>query len=239
MRHDGGRADYGNQHFKRLLKKYDIIDEETTGASTGNAKVERRIGIAKSDSLTNMSWSHTPRGWWTYSTKYSVVTRNLLPTSTNPGHMSPYEFVYDRRPDYSILVPFDCLAFVDVDNKKRKGKINYRNTSRTCAMIGYSCKPDGHPMGYGYILYDYDFGTVIKRPNNLVFFNPDMPALKYMAERAVKRPVGLYKNTVIAKFFVKNKGKNSKKVIHWGKVVSSRYDSDGELLFKINYERRW
>ena len=84
VRHDGGRADFGNKAFGRLLEKYSITREQTGGTSTGNAKVERRIGIATTDSLTNMSWCHGPRGWWSYSTRYSVTTRNMTPTATNP-----------------------------------------------------------------------------------------------------------------------------------------------------------
>ena len=121
VRHDGDRADFGNTTFKNLLKKYDIISEQA-GTSTDNAKVERRIGVATTDSLTNMAWCHGPRGWWSYSTACSVTTRNLNPTPTNPGHMSPYEYAYGHKPDYSILVPFGCLAFTVVDNKDMKGQ---------------------------------------------------------------------------------------------------------------------
>ena len=114
--------------------------------------------------------------------------------------MSPYECAYKRRPDYSMLVPFGCLAFAVVDNKKMCGKLNYRNASRVCAMIGYVLKPDGHPLGYR--LYDLDLGTTIRRTDNLVTFNRDMPALKFIAEKSIKRSVDIYNNAVVAKFFI-------------------------------------
>ena len=60
-----------------------------------------------------------------------------------------------------------------------------------------------------------------------------MPALKYIAERSVQRPVDLYSNATIAKEFT---GANGKTTLHWGKVVSHRYDKDSELLFRISYE---
>ena len=60
VRHDGGPADFGNKAFNNMLKKYDITDEPTSGASTGNAKAERRIGVGKTDSLTIMAWCHGP-----------------------------------------------------------------------------------------------------------------------------------------------------------------------------------
>ena len=226
IRHDGGRADFGNKAFERLLEKYNITREQTGGTSTGNAKVERRIGIATADSLTNMSWCHGPRGWWSHSTRYSVTTRNMAPTATNPGHMSPYECAYNKKPNYAMLVPFGCLAFAFVDNKKMHGKTNYRKASRVCAMIGYVLKPDGHPLAYK--LYDCDLGTIICRTDNRVVFNVDMPALKFIAERSTKRPVDIYQNATVAKFFGAK--------LHWGKVVSHRIDTDSELLFRINYE---
>jgi hypothetical protein len=184
VRHDGGPTDFGNKAFRNMLKKYDITDEPTSGASTGNAKVERRIGVGKTDSLTIMAWCHGPRGWWSYSIKYSVTTRNLTPTPINPGHMSPYERAYNRKPNYDMLVPFGCLAFVNIENKSMNGKYNYRKASRVCAMIGYTTKPDGHPLGY--LLYDCDLGTIIKHTDsNGVTFNVDIPALKYIADRSV------------------------------------------------------
>lgn len=235
VRHDAGRADFGNKAFKKILTKYGITDEVTSGASTGNAKVERRIGVGTTDSLTNMAWCQGPRNWWTFSIDYGVTTRNLIPTSTNPGHMSPYECAYQRKPNYSMLVPFGCLAFAVMDNKDMGGKLNYRKASRVCAMIGYTLKPDGHPLGYR--LYDCDLGTIIRRTDNLVTFNVDMPALKFIAERSAKRPIDLYNNAIIAKFFDRKMQNNqTKKILHWGKVVSHRYDTDGELLFRISYE---
>ena len=225
-RHDGGRGDFGNKAFAKLLKKYDITKEQTGGTSTGNAKVERRIGISTSDSLTIMSWCRGPRNWWSHSIRYGVTTRNLAPTATNPGHMSPYESAYQRKPDYAMLVPFGCLAFALVENKKMNGKMNYRKASRTCAMLGYVLKPDGHPLAYK--LYDCDLGTIIQRTDDLVKFNKDMPALKFIAERAVTRPVDIYQNATVAKYFGNT--------LHWGKVVSHRVDDDSELLFRIHYE---
>ena len=129
------------------------------------------------------------------------------------------------------MVPFGCLAFVVVSNIDKNGKTNYRKASRVCAMIGYTLKPDGHPKGYQ--LYDCDLGTIIERTDNLVTFNKDLPALKYIADSVIKRPVDLYKNAVVAKEFTDDQGKAT---LHWGKVISHRFDSDSELLFKISYE---
>lgn len=100
-------------------------------------------------------------------------------------------------------------------------------------MIGYTLRLDGHPLGY--LLYDCDLGTTIKRTDDLVTFNVDMSTLKFIAERSVQRPVDLYRNAIVAKFFnAKNKPKQA--VLHWGKVISHTYDKDGELLFRIHYE---
>ena len=236
MRHDKGRGDFGNKAFEKMLKKYSITPENTA-TSTGNAKCERRIGIAHTDSITNMSWCQGPRNWWSFSKRYSVTTRNLMPSKTNSGHLSPYEAAYGRQPNLAMLVPFGCLAYATVANINRGGKTNYRKASRICAMIGYDLKPDGHPLGYQ--LYDCDLGTIIRRADNMVKFNVDMPALKFLAERSVQRPVDLYKNAVVAKYFdvpIKKNSKKTKSVLFWGKVVSHRYDTDSELLFQIHYE---
>ena len=144
--------------------------------------------------------------------------------------MSPYECAYGRAPNLAILAPFGCLAYAVVSNIKRRGKTNYRRASRVCALVGFTLKPDGHPLGYK--LFDCDLGTIIHRTDDLVTFNPDVPALKFIAERSVQRPVDLYRNATVAKHF--GKGKHRK--LYWGKVISHRYDTDGELLFRISYE---
>ena len=151
-----------------------------------------------------MVWCHGPRNWWSFPIKYGVTTRNLMPTPTNPGHQSPYEYVYNRKPNYAILVPFGCLAFALVSNIDMNGKTNYRKASRVCSMIGYTLKPDGHPLGYR--LYDCDLGTIIERTDDLVKFNKDISALKYIAERSVQRPVDLYSDAVVTKEFTDSKG---------------------------------
>ena len=148
----------------------------------------------------------------------------------NPGYLSPYECAYGRAPDLDMLAPFGCLAYVFVKSMDRNGKTNYRKASRVCAMLGYTLKPDGHPLGYK--LYDLDLGTMIQRTNDLVVFNKDMPALKFVADRAVKRPVDLYANSTVAKHF--------DGVLHWGKVVSHRsmqlsYFPHRHLLVQVHH----
>ena len=170
---DQGPSDFGNAKFKHLLRKYDITCIETGGSSTHNSKVERRIGLAQTDTLKYMSWAAAPRIWWGHSSEYSVVTRNLIPLPTNPGFASPYESAYNRAPDRSLQQPFGCLALVNIPRIQRGGKLNHRKATRTCAMIGYQLRPDGHPNAYK--LFDCDTGQIIIRPKELITFNPDVP----------------------------------------------------------------
>lgn len=145
---DHGPSDFGNAHFNNLLRKYDITRIPTGGSSTHNNKVERRIGVLETDILTHMSWASAPRVWWGHCAHYCVTTRNLTPLPTNPAYKSPYEIAYDRQPDRSLQQPFGCLALVNIPRIARRGKLNHRRATRTCAMLDYQLRPDGHPNAY-------------------------------------------------------------------------------------------
>ena len=198
----------------------------TGGSSTHNNKVERRIGLLETDILTYMPWAAAPRVWWGHCARYSVTTRNLTPLPTNPAFKSPCEIAYDRQPDRSFQQPFGCLALVNIPRIERRGKLNYRRTARTCAMLDYQLRPDGHPNAYR--LFDCDTGEIIIRPKEMITFNPDVPAMHHCARNISDLPDSKFVGDVIAKYF--------SKTLHYGRVVSVRYDSDGELLWKVVYE---
>ena len=172
---DHGPADFGNSSFEHLLRKYSITRLPTGGSSTHNSKAERRIGLVQTDVLTCMSWANAPRIWWGHCAQYCATTRNLIPLPTNAAFKSPYETAYNKPPDRSMQQPFGCLAFVNIPRIARGGKLNHRRATRTCAMIGYQLRPDGHPNAYK--LFDCDTGEIIIRPAKLVSFNPDIPVM--------------------------------------------------------------
>ena len=225
FRADHGPADFGNLTFSNLLQKYDIQREPTGGSSTHNPKAERRIGLIQTDVLTFMSWACAPRVWWGHCAKYAVTTRNLVPIATNAGFKSPYEAAYNRPPDRSMQQPFGCLVFVNVPRISRHGKLNHRGTVRTCALLDYELRPDGHPLAY--ILFDCDNGEIITRPKQHLTFNPDIPAMQHVARNAKDIPDNKFIGDVIAKYF--------DNTLFYGKVVSNRIEN-GELLWHVVYE---
>ena len=225
---DQGPSDFGNSKFKHLLRKYDITPVETGGSSTHNSKVERRIGLVQTDVLKYMSWAASPRIWWGHCSKYATTTRNLIPIPTNPGFTCPYEAAYNRPPDRSFQQPFGCLALVNIPRHERGGKLNHRRATRTCAMLGYQLRPDGHPNAYK--LFDCDSGQIIIRPKELITFNPDTPAMQHCARRLSDLPDNKFVGDIVAKYF------DETKKIHYGRVVNMRHDSDNEILWRVIFE---
>ena len=225
---DQGPSDFGNTRFKNLLRKYDITPIETGGSSTHNSKVERRIGLVQTDVLKYMSWASSPRIWWGHCSKYAMTTRNLIPIPTNPGFTCPYEAAYNRAPDRSFQQPFGCLALVNIPRHERGGKLNHRRATRTCAMLGYQLRPDGHPNAYK--LFDCDSGQVIIRPKELITFNPDIPAMQHCARKVSDLPDNKFVGEVVAKYFEETQK------LHYGRVANMRYDSDSEILWRVIFE---
>ena len=58
--------------------------------------------------------SALPALFWTYACMYANIIRNVLPTSTTAGWMSPFEAKYGVSPDVHIFRVFGCIAFVHV-----------------------------------------------------------------------------------------------------------------------------
>ena len=228
VRADNGPSDFGSgdSAFNELLTKYNITREETSGSHTHNSKAERRIGVAQTDMMTHMSWAMAPRRWWPYAARYGVTTRNMLPSKHNPGFMSPYEAATNRKPNMDMLVPFGCVAFVNVARIDRKGKNNHHNATRKCAMLGYDLRPDGHPNGY--VLLDLHTNTIIVRPQERVTFNIDMPAMKYITTTITTSPTEQLINQHV--LF------STKKPRKYGIITSRSQDKQGKYLYTVTYE---
>ena len=63
--------------------------------------------------------SNTPTELWAEAVNTAVYLRNHSPTTALDG-ITPYESLYNRKPDVANLRVFGYVAFVHVDAKSRK-----------------------------------------------------------------------------------------------------------------------
>ncbi|CAB4030416.1 Retrovirus-related Pol poly from transposon TNT 1-94 [Paramuricea clavata] len=91
-----------------------------------------------------LSHAHIPNEFWAEAVNTSVYVRNRSPTKALNG-ITPYECLFEKKPDVSNLRVFGCVTYVHIPDNQRK-KLDAK--SRKSIFMGY---PEGVK---GYKLYD-------------------------------------------------------------------------------------
>ena len=89
-----------------------------------NGHVERIQGTL--DGMSNASLHHANLGeeWKCHAWACAIQTFERLPTATDRGYMSPFEYKHGRKPDLDELRTFGCRAWVHIpQEQRRKGEI--------------------------------------------------------------------------------------------------------------------
>ena len=77
--------------------------------------------------------------WWDYFVA-AVYLINRLPTPLL-GHLSPYQKLFDKKPDYSFLKVFGCAYFPYL-RPYNSHKLEFRTSK--CVFLGYSSSHKGY-----------------------------------------------------------------------------------------------
>ena len=150
IKSDGG-GEYTSKEFEVLLKKKGIEHIITTPyAHQQNGIAERlnRTLMVKARSM--LFQNNLPLGLWAEAVATANFVRNYSVCST--VGISPFEKLYGKKPDFSILRIFGCIAWVRIPKEKRK-KLDKQ--SKELVFIGYS------PEKQGYKLYDPKLNKVV------------------------------------------------------------------------------
>lgn len=105
-----------------------------------NGASERKHRHIVDMGLTLMANSSTPPEYWVEAFNTALYLINRLPTKIL-NFVSPYEKLFKRAPEYSILWNFGCACFPYL-RPYNKNKLEFR--SKKCVFIGYSL----HHQGY-------------------------------------------------------------------------------------------
>ncbi|KAI3667713.1 hypothetical protein L6452_42782 [Arctium lappa] len=109
-----------------------------------NGFVERRHRHVVETGLTFLAQSSLPQRFWFSAFDTSVYLINRLPSRVS-SHKSPYEQVFNRKPDYSFLRVFGCQCFPYL-RPYNHHKIEFRSTP--CVFLGYN------HVHHGYSCFD-------------------------------------------------------------------------------------
>jgi hypothetical protein len=158
LRTDNG-GEYCSKAFDTYLKERGITHQLTVPYNPAQNGVAERMNRTIVESARSMLFHlNTPTELWAEAVNTAVYLRNRSPTTALDG-ITPYESLFNRKPDVANLRVFGCVAFVHVPDNQRK-KLDAK--SRKAIFVGY---PESTK---GYKLYDPDSHSFI-RSRDVVF----------------------------------------------------------------------
>lgn len=151
FRTDNG-IEFINKKVKDLFDQLGIVHQRTCiYTPQQNGIVKRRHKTLLESARAMMFQSSVPLKFWPYSILTSTWMLNRLPSRVL-GWKSPFELLFGKTPDYTMLRPFGCLAYT-VNLVSHRGKFDTR--SLKCLFLGFEA------FDKGYLLYDMDNDKII------------------------------------------------------------------------------
>jgi len=136
------RIDNGSEfNYKELYDKFGIM-HQTSCIETPqqNAVVERKHQHILNVARSIMFHSHLPKQYWSYVICHAVFLINCIPSATMQFQV-PYELLYKRETDLSVLKVFGCLCFVSTLTNNRS---KFDSRSKKCIFLGFKVRIKGY-----------------------------------------------------------------------------------------------
>ncbi|KAJ3515515.1 hypothetical protein NMY22_g14435 [Coprinellus aureogranulatus] len=130
--------------FGEYLKQEGIhIDDIIPYHHWQNGKAERYIQTIDNTARAMLAGSLLPPSYWGDSVLTAQFLRNRLPTSTLPHDITPYERIFNKKPDLSYLRVFGSLGHAWIPPEKR-----YKGDHRRVPVIlvGVVSRRIQHPL---------------------------------------------------------------------------------------------
>ena len=144
LRSDNG-GEYTSKEFETFLKNNGITHQLSVPYNPAQNGVAERMNRTIVESTRSMlSHAQMPNEFWAEAANTSVYVRNRSPTTALNG-ITPYECLFEKKPDVSNLRVFGCVTYMHIPENQRK-KLDAK--SKRSIFVGY---PEGVK---GYKLYD-------------------------------------------------------------------------------------
>ena len=158
LRSDNG-GEYCSKAFEAYLKEHGISHQLTVPYNPAQNGVAERMNRTIVESARSMlSHSNLSNEFWAEAINTSVYLRNRCP-SVALSDVTPYECLFNEKPDVSNLRIFGCMAYVHIPECQRK-KLDAK--SRKLIFVGY---PEGVK---GYKLYNPESCSFV-RSRDVIF----------------------------------------------------------------------
>ena len=158
LRSDNG-GEYCSMAFQEYMKQHGIVHQTTVPYSPAQNDVAERMNRTLVETARSMmSHSKVPTEFWAEAVNTATYVRNRSPTTSLKG-MTPFERLFNRKPNVSNLKVFGCVAYAHIpENMQNK----LEEKSPKCVFVGY---PEGTK---GFKLYDMSKKSFI-RSRDVIF----------------------------------------------------------------------
>lgn len=171
FRSDNG-GEYMDNQLQSIFKQSGIIHERTAAHTPEqNGKAERMNYTIYNLVRSCLLYENIDEQLWTHCVDYVVYTLNRT-TGTKTPNCTPYELLYNDKPDISNLRVFGCLAFRH--RFYQHSKIEPRATE--CQFVGYTRNDrmyklrnlqTGKVFVSGHVTFDENIFPSVVQTNNI------------------------------------------------------------------------
>ena len=142
LRSDNG-GEYGSKLFETYLKEKGVFHQTTVPHNPAQSGVSERMNRTLVETARlMMSHAKMPVEFWAEAISTAAYLRNRSPTISLPG-ITPFECLFNRKPDVSNLKVFGCLAFAHHPKSQRKKS---DEKSKKTVSVGYPQGAKGYKL---------------------------------------------------------------------------------------------
>ena len=135
FRCDNGRGEYDNNLFRGILRVCGISFEPSPPYTQHkNGVSERMIRTIVTKARAMLLDSQLGEEFWAEAVNTAVYLHCRSPSNANQG-LTPYEILYNQKPELAHLRRFGCIAYKLIPDAQRRGKFAER--AKKCGFLGY------------------------------------------------------------------------------------------------------
>lgn len=108
-----------------------------------NGLVERQWQSILAMSRNWLKSSMLPTKYWYFAVKRAVEISNIMPTKHKSKITTPYKLVYNKKPDYRVLIPMFSIAYIQQHRQNNKDLDSWSSCSLKCILVGTCPQSDG------------------------------------------------------------------------------------------------
>ena len=118
LRSDNG-GEYISKEFEDYLKSKGIRHELTVAYSPEQNGVAERMNRTLVEAARSiMNHAHMSQCMWAEAVYTAAYVRNRVPSTAFKLQTTPYELWYERKPTYSDMKVFGCVAYAHIPDEK-------------------------------------------------------------------------------------------------------------------------